>query len=157
VGQSRWWRRAAARRRRATYTRPQGVWHLLAAYDLSRDRLYGHISPAIAGGVPGLHTLCAVLYPPGVPIAIVLDNASAHLSTKRDTSVGDWAAGNNVEFAYVPTSARFLNRIEAQFTALPYFTLDGTDHRNHEEQGSMIRQYMAWRTGTPTTSGSAKW
>jgi hypothetical protein len=30
------------RRRRATYTRPR---HLLAAYDLSRDRLYGHIKP----------------------------------------------------------------------------------------------------------------
>jgi transposase len=36
------------RRRRATYTRPHGVRHLLAAYDLSRDRLYGHISPASA-------------------------------------------------------------------------------------------------------------
>jgi len=33
------------RRRRATYTRPHGVRHLLAAYDLSRDRLYGHIKP----------------------------------------------------------------------------------------------------------------
>ena len=31
------------RRRRATYTRPHGVRHLLAAYDLSRDRLYGHV------------------------------------------------------------------------------------------------------------------
>jgi hypothetical protein len=31
------------RRRRATYTRPHGVRHLLAAYDLSRDKLYGHI------------------------------------------------------------------------------------------------------------------
>jgi transposase len=31
------------RRRRATYKRPHGVRHLLAAYDLSRDRLYGHI------------------------------------------------------------------------------------------------------------------
>src|SRR3954447_15065333 len=31
------------RRRRATYTRPHGVRHLLAAYDLQRDRLYGHV------------------------------------------------------------------------------------------------------------------
>jgi hypothetical protein len=36
---------APRRRRRATYTRPHGVRHLLAAYDLSRDRLYGHIKP----------------------------------------------------------------------------------------------------------------
>ena len=33
------------RRRRATYTRPHGVRHLLAAYDHSRDKLYGHIKP----------------------------------------------------------------------------------------------------------------
>jgi hypothetical protein len=33
------------RRRRATYTRPHGVRHLLAAYDLSRDRPYGHVKP----------------------------------------------------------------------------------------------------------------
>jgi hypothetical protein len=29
---------------------------------------------------------------------------------------------------------------------LRYFTLDGTDHRSHEEQNSMIRRYIAWRT-----------
>jgi len=31
------------RRRRATYTRTQGVRHLLAALDLNRDQLYGHV------------------------------------------------------------------------------------------------------------------
>jgi hypothetical protein len=35
--------------------------------------------------------------------------------------------------------------IEAQFTALRYFALDGTDHASHEEQGSMIRRYIIWR------------
>ena len=43
------------------------------------------------------------------------------------------ASANNVELAYVPTNASWLNRIEAQFQALRYFTLDGTDHRSHEE------------------------
>lgn len=38
-----------------------------------------------------------------------------------------------------------MNRIEAQFTALRYFALDGTDHATHEEQASMIRRYIAWR------------
>ena len=32
------------RRRRATYTRPHGVRHLMAGLDLSRDKLYGHIT-----------------------------------------------------------------------------------------------------------------
>jgi len=38
-----------------------------------------------------------------------------------------------------------VNRIEAQFTALRYFALDGTDHDSHAEQASMIRRYIAWR------------
>ncbi|WUO09669.1 hypothetical protein OG985_04465 [Streptomyces sp. NBC_00289] len=39
----------------------------------------------------------------------------------------------------------WLNRIEAQFTALRYFALDGTDRPTHEAQGSMIRRYIIWR------------
>ena len=35
--------------------------------------------------------------------------------------------------------------MEAQFTALRYFALDGTDHATHEEQASMIRRYIIWR------------
>ena len=78
-------------------------------------------------------------------MAIVCDNFSPHLTTRRDQRVGTWARANNVEFAYTPTNSSWLNRIEAQFTALRYFALDGTDHRTHQEQGSMIRRYIAWR------------
>ena len=52
---------------------------------------------------------------------------------------------NNVEIAYTPFFGSWLNRIEPQFTALRYFTLDGTDHESHREQASMIRRYIAWR------------
>ncbi len=31
-----------------------------------------------------------------------------------------------------------------QFTALREFTLNGTGHATHREQGSMIRRYIAW-------------
>jgi hypothetical protein len=34
------------------------------------------------------------------------------------------------------TNSSWLNRIEAQFTALRYFTLDGTDHVSHAEQAA---------------------
>ena len=74
------------------------------------------------------------LYPPDVRIAIVLDNFSPHLSTKVDPRVGDWADANNVELAYIPTNTSWLNRIEAQFQALRYFALDGTDHRSHQRR-----------------------
>ena len=68
-----------------------------------------------------------------------------HLSTRIDSRVGDWAEVNNVEIAYTPTNSSWLNRIEAQFTALRYFALDGTDHGSHREQASMIRRYIIWR------------
>ena len=61
------------------------------------------------------------LYPPQVRIAIVCDIFSPHLTTRADTSVGDWAEANNVEIAYTPTNSSWLNRIEAQFTALRYW------------------------------------
>ncbi len=134
------------RHRRATYTRPNGVRHLLAGYDLSRNKLYGHVTKrkgrcqflAFARYLRSLH-------PAEVRIAIVLDNFSPHLSTTADSRVGDWAAAHNVELAYVPFYCSWLNRIEPQFTALRYFTLDGTDHDSHREQASMVRRYIAWR------------
>jgi len=134
------------RRLRATYKRTKGVRHLLAALDMSTDTLYGHIKTNKKRTT--FLAFCRYLrslYSPEVRIAIVLDNFSPHLSTKKDSRVGDWAAVNNVELAYVPTNASFLNRIECHFTALRYFALNGTDHRSHEEQNSMIRRYIAWR------------
>ena len=61
------------------------------------------------------------LHPTDVRIAIVLDNFTPHLSTKTDPRVSEWAAATNVELAYVPFHGSWLNRIEAQFTALRYF------------------------------------
>ena len=75
----------------------------------------------------------------------MLDNFSPHLSTKKDDRVGRWAKANNVELAYTPHYASWLNRIEAQFQALRYFCLDGTDHGSHHEQASLIRRYIIWR------------
>ena len=87
-------RRSPRRRRRATYTRPHGVRHLLAAYDLSRDRLYGHIKPRKRRGefLVFLRYL-RTLYPPEVRIGIVLDNFSPHLSTTRRPRVGRVGSG----------------------------------------------------------------
>ncbi|MFI6875396.1 transposase [Streptomyces sp. NPDC050400] len=80
-----------------------------------------------------------------IRIAIICDNYSPHLMTNRCQRVGTWAAANNVEIACIPTHSSWLNRIEAQFTALHYFALDGTDHPSHRAQGSMIRRYIIWR------------
>jgi hypothetical protein len=66
----------------------------LAAYDLKADKIYGHIKmkkhrTTFLEFARYLRTLC----PPDIRIAIVMDNFSPHLSTKRDTRVGDWAKG----------------------------------------------------------------
>lgn len=76
-------------RRRATYTRPHGVRHLFAAYDLAKDKLYGHIKPR--KNRARFLEFCRYLrslYPPQVRIAIVLNNFSRprrqrHSSTRR--------------------------------------------------------------------------
>jgi transposase len=138
--------RGPRRRLRATYTRTAGVRHLVAAYELGEDKLYGHIKPrkTRARFLEFCHYLRS-LYPPPVRIAIICDNFSPHLTTRKDQRVGQWAAASNAEIAYTPANASWLNRIEAQFTALRYFALDGTDHASHREQGSMIRRYIIWR------------
>ncbi|MFJ3197875.1 IS630 family transposase [Streptomyces griseoviridis] len=139
------------RRRRATYTRPHGVRHLFAAYDLGKDQLYGHINKT--ENRSKFTEFCSYLrslHPASTRIAIICDNYIPHLTTKRCQRVGTWAAASNVEIAYTPTNSSWLNRIEAQFTALRYFALDGTGHPSHKAQGSMIRRYIIWRNKNAT-------
>jgi transposase len=138
--------RAPRPRMRATYTRTEGVRHLFAAYELGEDKLFGHVKPRkTRARFLEFCRYLRTLYPPATRIAIICDNFSPHLTTTRDSRVGAWAKANNVEIAYTPTNSSWLNRIEAQFTALRYFALDGTDHASHKEQGSMIRRYIIWR------------
>ena len=74
------------RRNRATYKRTKGVRHLLAALDMNQDHLYGHIKTT--KNRTKFLEFCRYLrslYPPEVRIAIVMDNFSPHLSTKKDS------------------------------------------------------------------------
>ena len=138
--------RRPRRRLRATYTRAAGIRHLFAAYELGEDKLFGHIKPRKTRA--RFLEFCRYLrslYPAETRIAIICDNFSPHLTTRKDKRVAQWATANNAEIACTPTNSSWLNRIEAQFTALRYFTLDGTDHATHEQQASMIRRYIIWR------------
>ena len=77
----------------AAYSRTDGVRHLSAACDLTRDRLFGHVRPtrsAPSSWSPA--ATCAAWYPPDVHIAIACDNYSPHLSTGVDQRVADWVA-----------------------------------------------------------------
>jgi len=137
-----WARRRKPRRIRATYTRPHGVRHLLSALDVGRDRLYGHVTKR-KRRIEFL-AFCRYLrslYPPQARIHLILDNLSVH----KGDEVRAWAQANNLELAYTPHYSSWLNRIEAQFKALRYFCLDGTDHPDHATQARLIRRYIAWR------------
>ena len=80
-------------------------------------------------------------YPAATRLAFILDNFSVH----KGDEVREWAASNDVELAYTPHYASWLNRIEPQFKGLRYFCLDGTDHPNHDTQTRLIHDYIAWR------------
>src|SRR5215471_9769224 len=120
-------------RRRATYHRTGGVRHLFAAYELGEDKLFGHIKPRkTRARFLEFCRYLRTLYPPEVKIAIICDNFAPHLTTRKDKRAGQWAAASIAEIACTPTNSSWLNRVEAQFTALRYFALDGTDHATHQ-------------------------
>lgn len=86
--------------------------HLLGAYDLHRDRLYGHPS------------------------------------TRTDPRVGDWANDDNVEGGLVRFCAGRLKRIDARFTAVRCFALDGWCAAGHSSRSSGIARWgRAWWAG----------
>jgi transposase len=141
-GGKAWAPRAKPRRIRATDTRPHGVRHLLCALDVGSDLLSGELTERKAR-VEFL-VFCAQVrarYPAEVRLAFLLDNFSPH----KGDDVRDWAAENNVELAYTPHYASWLNRIEPQFKGLRYFCLAGTDHPDHETQARLIAGYIDWR------------
>jgi hypothetical protein len=144
------------RRRRATFHRLHGIRHLFAAYDLRADRLYGHIKPRKRRGeFLAFLRYVRSLYPEHTRLAIILDNFSPHLTTKTDRSVGDYADAHNIELVYVPYNASWLNRIEAQFTGLRYFALDGTDHATHKSKAAPSAATLAGTTDTHTIAAYA--
>lgn len=83
--------------------------------------------------------------PPGDGgIAIVCDNYSPYLTTKRCQWVAARAEANNVEIAY-PYELLLAQPYRGPVHRPALFALDGTDHASHKEQGSMIRRYLIWR------------
>jgi transposase len=72
---------------------------------------------------------------------VVCDNFSPH----RHARVQAWCAAHQLELVFLPTYGSWLNWIEAEFAALRYFALNGTDHRSHTEQNAAIAGYVRWR------------
>ena len=77
---------------------------------------------------------------PGGKLYVVCDNFSPH----HHAQVRTWCTDNRVELVFLPTYGSWLNWIEAEFAALRYFALNGTDHRSHTEQNAAIAAYVRW-------------
>lgn len=141
-GGKAWAPRAKPRRVRATYTRPHGVRHLLCALDVGSDLLIGELEQRKTRAE--FLAFCERIrarYPAHARLGFVLDNFSAH----KGDLIREWARDNNVELAYTPHYASWLNRIEPQFKGLRYFCLNGPDHPDHQTQARLILGYIHWR------------
>jgi hypothetical protein len=97
---------------------------------------------------------------PGDKLYVICDNFCPH----RHPKVHTWCADHDVELVFLPTYGSWLNWIEAEFAALRYFALNGTDHRTHAKQNASIESYIRWhnaraqpKTGFATDSPIRTW
>ena len=135
-----WQRRAHPERFRATYSRPHGVRHLLAALDVGTGKMWGHFRPRKRAR-EFLSFLKAIRRRYEGRIWIVLDNLSAH----RTPEIRAWARRHNVRLQFLPTNASWLNRIECYFTHLKKYVLTHCDYETFEHMRRAIQRYLYWR------------
>ena len=135
-----WFPRARPGRRRATYTRTGGVRHMFAALDLASGQLFYRFRDRKRW--TEFLDFCRQLrrrFPTG-RLYLICDNYGAH----RKAEVLAWCADHDVELVFTPSNASWLNWIECEFTALRYFTLDGSDYPSHAAQEAAITGYIRW-------------
>ena len=127
-------------RLRATYNRYGGVRHMLAALDLASGQLFYRFRDRKRWQeFLGFLKQLRARFPTG-RLYVVCDNFSPHLKAE----IGNWCAGHDIELVFTPTNASWLNWIESEFTALRYFTLDGSDYPSHTAQEAAIAGYIRW-------------
>lgn len=125
----------------ATYHRTEGVRYLHAAYDLSEDKMYGHMKSrkthleflSFLKYLRSLHPILVLLY-------VILDNASAHTVTR----VLEYARKHRIRLIFTPTNASWLNPIEPHFASRK-FAVSNSNPESHEEIAKNIRRFIAWR------------
>lgn len=137
-----WAPNKAPQRLPATYTRPHGVRHLLAGYDLISDRLFGVVRHRKRWKeFLGFLKIIRRRYPHERRLIIVLDNFSPH----KKKEVFQWCLLNSVWLIFTATNASWMNRIEAQFGAVRYFVLKSSYPTNHKQLEQDIKEHLRWR------------
>lgn len=129
----------------ATYTRPHGVRHWLAFYDVHQKKLWGYVRPR-----KRRQEMLAVLkllrrrYPADQRIHLILDNFSPH----RTAEVLRYCHEHNIHLIWTPTNASWLNPIECQFTHVKEFVIRGSNYANHQELKTALNRYVNYRNRT---------
>jgi hypothetical protein len=122
------------------YDRNAGVRQMFATLDLATGLMFYRFRDRKRW--PQFLDFCTQLrqrFPTGL-LCLICDNYGPH----GKAEVTDWCATHGIELVYTPSNASWLNRIESEFTALRYFTLDGSDYTSHQAQET-----------TPQASGAA--
>lgn len=126
----------------ATYTRPYGVRHWLAFYDVHRRRLWGYVRPRKRHQeFLGVLKLLRDSYQMNQRIHLILDNFSPH----RKSKALRFCRQNNIHLIWTPTNASWLNPIECQFTHVKEFVIRGADYRNHSDLKIFLNKYVRYR------------
>ncbi len=132
----------------ATYTRPHGVRHWLAFYDVHQKKLWGYVRPRKRH-----QEMLAVLkllrrrYPVDQRIHLILDNFAPHGKNK----VLRYCRLNNIHLIWTATHASWLNPIECQFTHVKEFVIRGSDYSNHHELAVALKRYVNYLNRTVQT------
>jgi transposase len=126
----------------ASYTRPNGVRHWLAFYDVRTDQLWGYVRrrKRWSETLYALQRLRA-MYPVKERVYVILDNFSPH----RRLEVRRWARTSNVVFVWTPTNASWLNKIECQFTELKRFVFHNSNYTSHSEVRLAMLKFLRYR------------
>jgi transposase len=129
-------------RQPATYTRPHGVRHWLAFYDVHADRLWGYMRPRKRHReVLEVLKLLRRRYGPERRIHLILDNFSPHAHAK----VRRWCRANRIHLVWTPTNASWLNPIECRFTAVKRFVIENSYYASHDELRQALNRYVRYR------------
>ncbi|HEY0692863.1 MAG TPA: IS630 family transposase [Kribbella sp.] len=135
-----WFPTGSPVRLRATFNRTGGVRHMFAALDLATGQMFYRFRDRKRWQeFLGFLKQLRARFPAG-KLYVVCDNFSPH----RKAEVTAWCQTNDVELVFTPSNASWLNWIECEFTALRYFTLDGSDYPSHPAQEAAIAGYVRW-------------
>ena len=127
-------------RLRATYHRTGGVRQMLAALDLATGQMFYRFRDRKRWTeFLGFLKQLRARFPTG-NLHVICDNFSPH----KKAEVTDWCRAHGIELVFIPSNASWLNWIECEFTALRYFTLDGSDYPSHAAQEAAIASYVHW-------------